>query len=160
MKHDYFLRAPGNYDVDEASKEAETKVISIDEETGEEIHSLTNQSFKDETDINTIVKRFGLTGEMPSTLAVPLSGDFTEAMTFEESMNLIAQSNQQFMLLPADVRERFNNDPGRLIAFLEDDNNRDEALKLGLVNKPPEKIRTTLDAIDDLTKTLTTPAKT
>ena len=159
MKHDYFLRAPGNYDVDNASKEAETEVISIDQETGEEIHSLTNQSFKDETDINTIVSRFGLTGELPEAIHMPLSGDFTEAKSFEETMNLQAQAMQQFMLLPATLRERFNNDPGRLINFLEDDNNREEAIKLGIVNKPPEKVRTLIEAVDEL-KTALTPAQT
>jgi len=149
-----------NYDVDEASKETETGVISVDPETGEEIHSMTHQQFLEETDINTIVRRFGLTGELPQNLQMPVSGDFTEAKTFEETMQLMTQAQQEFMSLPADIRERFANDPGRLIAFLENPDNRDEAVKLGIVNKPAEKIRTTIDAIDELKAALTPPAKT
>lgn len=74
-------------------------------------------------------------------------------------MQLMAQAQQNFMLLPAEIRERFNNDPGRLIAFLEDDRNKNEAIKLGIVNKPPEKTRDMMQAIDELREALT-PQKT
>jgi phage internal scaffolding protein len=43
----------------------------------------------------------------------------------------------QFDQLPALIRDRFHNDPQEMLAFLNDPNNYDEAIKLGLVNPPP-----------------------
>lgn len=57
-----FLRAPFNYDTDKASLEAGSS-RPIDPDTGEIIDDgMTQQSFAEEVDINTIVRRFGLTG--------------------------------------------------------------------------------------------------
>ena len=56
MSRGVFLRTPYNYDVDEVS--AETGLACFDE-------SLTQQQFKEESDINEIVRRFGLTGQTP-----------------------------------------------------------------------------------------------
>lgn len=41
------------------------------------------------------------------------------------------------MSLPAELRKRFRNDPGMLLAFLEDPQNRAEAESLGLVDRMP-----------------------
>lgn len=40
------------------------------------------------------------------------------------------------MELPATLRREFDNDPVKLLAFLQDENNRDRAIQLGLVNAP------------------------
>jgi phage internal scaffolding protein len=119
-----FLRTPYNYDVNEAS-DASGLVC--------EDPSLAQQHAKDETDINTIVRRFGLTGELPSNVRVPQYGDFTHTTDYHTAMNAVLAANEAFMQLPADVRTRFNNDPGALVDFVSDDNNRAEAEKLGLV---------------------------
>jgi hypothetical protein len=39
------------------------------------------------------------------------------------------------MALPANIRSRFDNDPAKLIDFMENPANREEAESLGLVNK-------------------------
>lgn len=154
-----FLRSTFNYDVDLASLEAAWRP-PVDPDTGEVIDDgKTQQSFKDEVDINTIVRRFGLTGEMPQNFAMPVSGDFTSAMSFQESMNLVVQAQEAFMTLPAEMRDRFGHDPARLISFLEDEKNRDEAVKLGLVSLPPERTRDAVQAIDELAKRFPEPAK-
>lgn len=128
-KREIFLRSGFNYDADEVSRE--TGLACKDK-------SLAQESFKEECDINEIVRRFGLTGQLPENLAMPVSGDFTGVSDFHTAMNMVRAAQEGFMQLPADVRYRFANDPGRLMEFLEDPGNRDEAVKLGLVNKPPE----------------------
>jgi hypothetical protein len=40
------------------------------------------------------------------------------------------------MRLPAELRARFENDPAKLIEFIDNSENLDEAINLGLVNKP------------------------
>ena len=123
-----FLRTPYNYDMEAASNET---ALHCPEPT------LTQQHFKEECDINTIVERFGLTGELPQNLVVPLTGDFTEAVTdFQTAMNHVRASEEAFMKLPAQIRARFNNDPQQLLEFVEDERNRDEAIKWGIVNAP------------------------
>jgi len=123
-----FLRTAYNYDRDEASDES--GLVCDDE-------SLAVQSAADEANINTIVRRFGLTGQLPGQVAMPRFGDFTNVPDFHSAMNLIRQAQDEFLRLPAEVRARFGNDPQRVMEFLEDEGNRDEAVKLGLVNAVP-----------------------
>lgn len=137
-----FLRAPGNYDPDVVSNETG---LACDPDEG-----VTQQSFKEECDINVIVERFGLTGQLPENLRMPVSGDFTGITDFQTAMQVVREAQEEFMRVPADIRERFNHDPGKLIAFLGDDKNREEALKLGLIDPPVEKTRDVVQAVDEL----------
>ena len=53
-------------------------------------------------------------------------------------------SLQKFTLNPAEVRARFGNDPAAFMSFVEDDANRDEARRLGLLRDPdpvPDPVR-------------------
>jgi len=130
-----FVRSLYNFDRDASS--FETGLFCEDE-------SLAVQSAKDECDINTIVRRFGLTGELPSDLKMPQSGDFTDVPDFHTAMNLVRSAQEEFLRVPAEIRARFANDPQRLMAFIEDDTNRDEARKLGFLADPvkaPEPMR-------------------
>lgn len=112
--------------------------------------SLASQSAKEETDINEIVRRFGLIGSLPENVNVPVSGDFTGITDFETAMRAVTKAREDFMELPAELRYRFANDPQRLLEFCENGANRDEAVKLGLVSKPPEVTRDAVVAIDEL----------
>lgn len=99
--------------------------------------SLTKQSFSEDADINTIVERFGLTGEMPNNFAMPTYSDYDEVVDFQTAMNTVRAAGEQFLTLPPTLRERFQNDPQRLMAFLSDETNRQAAIDLGLVPTPP-----------------------
>jgi len=137
-----FIRSPHNYDVNSASHEAGTYC--------NEENCKVQQQFKDEVDINTIVKRFGLTGEVPTGYRAPMSGDFTGVNDFHTAMNAVRQAEESFMELPAALRKRFGNDPQELMRFLDDGENRAEAVKLGLVPPAPEKTRDVIAAVDEL----------
>lgn len=126
-----FLRAPGNYDPDKASNEAG---ISIDL-----AESKTQQQFKEEVDINTIVERFGLGYELPETLALPQTGDYTQVVDFKTAQDIVSAAQSAFNELPGALRARFANSPQRLYEFMNDGRNLAEARELGLVNAaPPE----------------------
>lgn len=79
--------------------------------------SLVQQHFRDEVDINTIVRRFGLTAELPAGVAGGVFGDFTDIQDYDDAMARIRRADEGFMKLPPDVRERFDNDPAKLIVF-------------------------------------------
>lgn len=115
---------------------ADNDQLSLDSGLCCEDESLAIQSAKDEADINTIVRRFGLTGELPGDLNMPQSGDFTNIPDFHTAMNLIRETQEEFLRVPAEIRARFNNDPQRLMQFVEDDANYDEARKLGFLKDP------------------------
>ena len=123
-----FLRTEHNYDTDAASRES---AIICDD------NSLTLQSEAEDADINTIVRRFGITGQLPSNVRVPTSGDFTGIGTYHEAMNLLLDAEASFMQMPAEVRVRFNHDPQEFINFAENPDNYDEAVRLGLAVPKP-----------------------
>lgn len=101
----------------------------------------TVQSSKEEADINTIVRRFGLTGSLPTNVRVPLNVDFSETVfDFQSAMNVLVEAENAFMQMPADVRARFGNDPARFVDFASDAKNYDEAVKLGLALPKPAAI--------------------
>ena len=123
-----FLRTPYNYDVDKVSDE--TGLLCPEP-------TLAQQNFKDECDINNIVRQFGLTGELPSQPLSPQYGDFTGVLDYHTAVNAVLAAQDQFMELPAQLRARFDNDPAKLIDFLDKQENREEATKLGLVDAKP-----------------------
>jgi len=114
----------------------------------------TQQHYKEECDINTIVARFGLTGEVPQGYKAPMSGDFTGVNDFHTAMNAVKEAEASFMQLPAHLRKRFGGDPQELMRFLDDGKNRDEAVKLGLVPPKPERTRDVVQAVDELAETV------
>jgi len=119
-----FLRSGFNYNVEEVS--LETGLACLDK-------SKAQQSQADEADINVIVKRFGVGGLLPQVSRLPEYGDFDVGITdFHEAMNVVRAAGEDFARQPADIRRRFENDPGQYVDFLMDPANIDEAIKLGL----------------------------
>lgn len=100
---------------------------------------LTQQSGKDECDINLIVERAKRGAAVPFNERQPFYGDFTEIPTdLRVCLDQAKKANDAFMSLDAKVRFEFDNDPVKLLDFLNDPKNRDRAIELGLVNAPPE----------------------
>ena len=98
--------------------------------------SRTQQHFKDECDIDRILKKYSQTGFLVDPLAPrrdPLFGDFSESMSFMEAQTRIARVREAFDSLPSQIRDRFANDPYRLLAWCENPDNAEEAVKLGLL---------------------------
>lgn len=106
--------------------------------------SMTRQEFADEANVNNLLKRYATTGVFYDPLTTvkanrkPLFGDFTQFADFTAAQNAIIEAHQAFDSLPVEVREKFNYDPAKLIEWLQDDANRDEAIKLGLIEKAAE----------------------
>ena len=96
--------------------------------------SLTVQDAADECDINYIVRRYGITGQLPTALHPPTYGDFVGISDYQTALNAINAADDAFMEMPANVRSRFDNDAGKFVEFCSDPANRDEMLKLGLLD--------------------------
>jgi len=119
-----FVKTPYNYD-----RNAESKAAGLacpDE-------SKAQQNAKEDADINTLVKRFGITGKMPVLDKVPLQGDFHDITSFKEAADRLLEAQHAFMQLPADTRYKFHNDPNEFLEFTSNPENRDEMRKMGFL---------------------------
>lgn len=123
-----FVRNPYNYDMALVSQETGLKC---------EDPSLAQQHMKDECDINVIVERFGVSGQLPVAPLEPTYGDFSGVSDYHSALNAIRASEEAFMALPAKIRAKFDHDPNALLEFLQNETNRDEAIELGLIDGEP-----------------------
>lgn len=99
----------------------------------------TVQSDRDEADINKIIARFEKAGMITSlNKSQPFYGDVSSFDGLQNAFIQVQDAEELFMGMSAQIRERFDNDPVKLIAFLADDKNRTEAESLGMVIPKPE----------------------
>lgn len=136
LKKDYdIVKIDGNQ-ITHTRKDGSVGVFVVNDEP-----TMTQQQFKDECDINHIIKKHGGDLRMvPPHVFVRsgkgVYGDFSDAKDFQNSMDALLAAEDAFMTLDARVRARFENDPQKLFAFLNDRKNMDEAIQLGLIEKP------------------------
>lgn len=101
--------------------------------------SATRQEFKAECDVNTILARMGAGLVAPLAAPEPVYADLDAVpSSYEECLRLVQDADARFAALPARLRDRFGNKPDSLLSFLSDSNNREEAIKLGLISPPSE----------------------
>lgn len=101
--------------------------------------SRTKQEFAAETDINNIVDRVQKTHNpvpVTGTTLDPRFGDFSQGSDFSEHMESLRFAQELFAELPSKIRARFGHNPASIIDFLEDADNRAEAVQLGLLTEP------------------------
>lgn len=99
---------------------------------------LTKQSFREQVNINKIVAGFEKTG-MVNNLSgrQPFYGDVSEIKDYATALNMVNEAESLFMSMSPKIREKFENDPAKMIAFLGDSKNLDEAVSLGMAVKRP-----------------------
>jgi phage internal scaffolding protein len=119
-----FMRTSYNYD---------RHAASIASGLACEDATLAQQHFKDECDINNIVNQFIRTGTQPIPADLSHYGDFSGVNDYHSAMNSIIASEDAFMALPATLRAEFENDPAQLIEFLNNSENYDRAVELGII---------------------------
>lgn len=124
----FHARNPYNYDTDHASRT--TGFVNS-------LPSLAQQQFKDECDINTIAKNFGLTGQLPTPVYLPTFDDFSEVSDFQSALHAIQRAEASFLAMPSAVRERFNNNSQKFLEFTSDARNAAELKALGLFRDAP-----------------------
>jgi len=125
-----FVRQPGMYDVKQACEECCIADFGP---------SLTQQSQTQDADINQIVKRFGLTGQLPDNLKTPTYDDWTDVMDYEGALNRVRDAQDNFMKMPAGIRSRFDNDPQKFLEYATDPKNMDGLREMGLAKAKEPK---------------------
>lgn len=104
--------------------------------------SRTKQAFAKDSDINTIVARYHKTGLLAQVAEKPLFADVSHGLDYHGMLMKIEQIQNEFYTLPAEIREKFDNDPGKAIAFLGDPANDKEAVNLFLKKAVEAKAET------------------
>lgn len=67
------------------------------------------QSFKDETDINTLIQR-AEAGDL-TAFSSAVFGDFTDMPeSYSDALNIVIEAEREFNHLPVEIKERFQND--------------------------------------------------
>lgn len=97
--------------------------------------SLAQQSAVLETDINEIVRRFRVTGELPEAFRLPVVEDYDDIFDFQSAQNALVDAKRSFMQVPAEIRRRFDNDPQVFYEFCVNPDNLPELRKLGLAKE-------------------------
>lgn len=102
--------------------------------------SLTKQSFKEECDINNILKKYNraLGIEFLDQYSGYISGKFEDVsagVDYRTALHQLSEAEAAFEAMPSKLRARFDNDPAMLLDFLGNSANREEAIDLGLLPK-------------------------
>lgn len=101
--------------------------------------SKTNQGKAKQVHINTIMERYHKAKSMPSDPRQGLYGDFSNVGSFHDAMNKIKDAKEDFSRLSSKIRKRFENNPAKLIEFISNKENLEEAYELGLVVRPEKE---------------------
>ena len=123
--------------------------------------SRTQQQFKDECDVNNIIKKYKKTGlithlqKNPGTYA-----DLTNIPSYSEALQTIITASEAFNALPSDFRYELHNDPQELIKFLRDPANDERSIAMGLKVKPEKPDTTQQDILNTLKETQTLTKQT
>lgn len=92
------------------------------------------QSERDNCDINVLVARFGITGQMPQTTRLPTYESYEDVFDYQSALQSVKDAQEAFLELPARVRERFKNDPQEFLMYATDPANIDGMRELGLAS--------------------------
>lgn len=107
--------------------------------------SRTKQSDMEAVDLNVQLAKFRKTGVMGNLRSdEPLAGDFSDIENIIDVQNRLIDLQEQFDALPAKLRSQFDHDPMQLIEWLQDENNREEAVRYGLIVETAQKQNTSV----------------
>lgn len=95
--------------------------------------SMTQQHFKDECDINNILKSYR--GKVPASEEPAFFMDCT-VKDLQSAYEIAEDIGVRFDSLDSEVRARFNNNPLELLEFVHNADNQTAAIELGLLPRP------------------------
>lgn len=103
--------------------------------------SLTRQEMAADCDINNIMKRYERTGVLDHVSRYQgRYEDVSDASDYQTALAIVADAQAAFQSLPAQIRERFDNDPGSFLEFAQNPDNRPALMDMGLLPRPKPDI--------------------
>ena len=98
--------------------------------------SLTQQQFKDECEIESLLKAHNLSqvmGIVNNHGQQPLYGDVSDIPDFHDAQNHVARATEYFEGLSSDVRSRFNNSLSEFLTTLNNPDAREALTEMGVL---------------------------
>lgn len=89
-----------------------------DVDTGRE--TMTQQHFRDEVDINTIMRRYAQSGQFPIVRDPGVFADFSGITDYDSAVERLRWIESEFMKLDPEVRLKFDNNPGRMLELYQE----------------------------------------
>ena len=89
------------------------------------------QEFKDDCDINVIMRRMAKTGSVPVHVR---QGQYIEQgpTDLHQAMNIVANAKSMFQEVPSEIRREFDHDPVKFLEFVNNPDNAERAAELGI----------------------------
>lgn len=95
---------------------------------------LTDQSFKNQCDINVIMANYAKTGVFGHVnSSEPKYIDNSNIPSLEQAFEVVYAAEEAFYELPADIRKLMDNDPSQLENFISNKENAELLLKHGVL---------------------------
>lgn len=95
--------------------------------------------FVAECDINNIVAKYRKTGVVSHVnQARQRFGEFSQFAGLADAWEPVLQANSAFESLPAELRNKFGNSPKSFLAFIDDPDNFQECVALGIYDPLPK----------------------
>jgi phage internal scaffolding protein len=112
--------------------------------------SMTQEQFGDECEINNIIRSHDRNGVIEHiNRGNAIYGDFSGITDFSEALDQIREAQDEFMNIPSEIREKFQNDAGQFFKFASDPSNHESLVELGLANPKPSVAMPTETAIPE-----------
>lgn len=108
------------------------RVVTVNQEP-----SKTDQSWKEETSADYIVKKFKQTGQI--THLAKQAGQYADCSVISDlhtSLIQVQEAKEAFAQLPSLIRKKFDNDYKKLAMYQCDPDNYHESIEIGLVEAP------------------------
>lgn len=110
-----------------------TKRVRVSQ-TFDQSRNRTKPQFARDLDMNVIIARYQKGIAPPPGRPGIYRDNSLLPEDYVGAMNLVVRAQQDFLALPAKVRDRFQNSPEQLMRFLQDPKNLAEAEALGIVD--------------------------
>lgn len=99
---------------------------------------VTEQAHKNQCDVNMIIAKYDKTGLISHTTRFEAQFGDMRGVDYKTALDKVLAAKNMFDDMPSHVRNRFNNNPEEFLTFFENEANRDEAIKLGLIDRRTE----------------------
>lgn len=93
----------------------------------------TEQHHKKECDVNAIISKYDKTGLIMHVQTMEAKYGDVSGADFRAAQDLFLRAQSMFDAMPAEIKKRFNQNAGQFLEFMENPDNREEAIELGLI---------------------------
>lgn len=99
--------------------------------------SLAKQAFKEQCDINNVLKRYNATGILDHVTSMqPVYADLTQVGDLQQAFDTVHAAEEAFNALPSELRNELDNNPANLVSFIQNPANKERCIAYGLFNQP------------------------